>query len=90
MLETELWSGLRHRHTAKAAGQQKSPFLWPPRQRPTLQVRNVLGELPKQQHGQALNLMRAAWKVKTAEEGEKRLEQLARFLERDTRRTVGS
>jgi transposase-like protein len=46
-------------------------------------VRNVLGELPKQQHGQALNLMRAAWKVKTAEEGEKRLEQLARFLERD-------
>ena len=46
-------------------------------------VRNVLDELPKQQHGQALNLMRAAWKVKTAEEGEKRLEQLARFLERD-------
>src|SRR5262245_58631997 len=37
----------------------------------------------KEQHGQALNLMRAAWKVKTAEEGEKRLEQLARFLERD-------
>src|SRR5881398_2378461 len=27
--------------------------------------------------------MRAAWKVKTAEEGEQRLEQLARFLERD-------
>jgi len=46
-------------------------------------VRNVLDELPKEQHGQALNLMRAAWKVKTAEEGEKRLEQLARFLERD-------
>jgi putative transposase len=46
-------------------------------------VRNVLDELPKEQQGQALNLMRAAWKVKTAEEGEKRLEQLARFLERD-------
>ena len=46
-------------------------------------VRNVLAELPEQQHGQTLNLMRAAWKVKTAEEGEKRLEQLARFLERD-------
>ena len=30
-----------------------------------------------------MNLMRAAWRVKTAEEGEKRLEQLARFLERD-------
>ena len=27
--------------------------------------------------------MRAAWKVNTAEEGEKRLEQLARFLEQD-------
>jgi len=27
--------------------------------------------------------MRAAWKVSTAEEGEKRLEQLARFLEHD-------
>lgn len=46
-------------------------------------VRNVLDELPKEQQGQALNLMRAAWKMKTAEEGEKRLEQLARFLERD-------
>lgn len=46
-------------------------------------LRNVLDELPEQQRGQALNLMRAAWKVTTAEEGEKRLEQLARFLERD-------
>jgi len=46
-------------------------------------TRNVLDELPKEQHGQALNLMRAAWKVRSAEEGEKRIEQLARFLERD-------
>jgi len=46
-------------------------------------IRNVLNELPKEQHGQTRNLMRAAWKVKTAEEGEKRLEQLARFLERE-------
>lgn len=46
-------------------------------------LRNVLDELPEQQRGQALNLMRAAWKVTKAEEGEKRLEQLARFLERD-------
>ncbi|HEY4362990.1 MAG TPA: IS256 family transposase [Bryobacteraceae bacterium] len=46
-------------------------------------LRNVVDELPKEQHGQALNLMRAAWKVKTTEEGEKRLEQLARFWERD-------
>jgi transposase-like protein len=46
-------------------------------------IRNVLDELPEEQQGQALNLLRAAWKVKTAEEGEKRLEQLARFVERD-------
>jgi putative transposase len=46
-------------------------------------IRNVLDELPEEQHGQTLNLMRAAWKVHTAEEGEKRLEQLARFLEHD-------
>ncbi len=46
-------------------------------------VRNVLDELPKEQHGQALNLLRATWKVKTAEEGKKRLQQLAPFLERE-------
>jgi putative transposase len=46
-------------------------------------VRNVLDELPKDQRGQTLNLMRAAWKVKTAEEGGKRLEQLARLLEHE-------
>jgi transposase-like protein len=31
-------------------------------------VRNVLDELPEEQHGQALNLLRAAWKVNTPEE----------------------
>jgi putative transposase len=46
-------------------------------------LRNVLEELPREQQSQTRNLMRAAWKVQTAEEGEKRLEQLARFLERD-------
>jgi transposase-like protein len=46
-------------------------------------IENVLDELPDEQKGQTLNLMRAAWKVNTAEEGEKRMEQLARFLERD-------
>ena len=83
MLETELWSGLRHRRCGESRRKPKSPFLWPPRQRPTLQLRNVLDELPEEQQGQTLNLMRAAWKVTTPEEGEKRLEQLARFLERD-------
>jgi putative transposase len=46
-------------------------------------MRNVLEELPREQQSQVRNLLRAAWKVKSAEEGEKRLEQLARFLERD-------
>jgi putative transposase len=44
-------------------------------------MRNVIDELPKEQHAQAMNLMRAAWRVSDAEEGVKRLEQLARFLE---------
>jgi putative transposase len=43
----------------------------------------VLDELPRQQHAQTLNLMRAAWKLTDAEEGMKRLEQLARFFERE-------
>jgi putative transposase len=46
-------------------------------------MRNVLDELPREQHAQALNLMRAAWKLTDAEEGVKKLEQLARFLEHD-------
>jgi transposase-like protein len=46
-------------------------------------MRNVVDELPKEQQAQALNLMRAAWRVSDAEEGVKRLEQLARFLEHE-------
>jgi putative transposase len=46
-------------------------------------LRNVIDELPKDQQGQTLSLMRAAFRCTTAEEGEKRLEQMARFLERD-------
>jgi putative transposase len=46
-------------------------------------MRNVLDELPKEQHAQALNVMRATWRLPDAEEGMKRLEQLARFLEHD-------
>ena len=44
---------------------------------------NVLKELPQEQQRQTRNLLRAAWKVGTVEEGEKRLEQLARYLEHD-------
>lgn len=46
-------------------------------------LRNVVEELPQDQRSQTLSLMRAAFRCRTAEEGEKRLEQMARFLERD-------
>jgi transposase-like protein len=46
-------------------------------------LENVMKELPREQQDQTRNLMRAAWKVKTSEEGEKRLEQIARLLEQD-------
>jgi transposase-like protein len=46
-------------------------------------MRNVLDELPREQHAQVLNVMRAAWKLTDADEGVKRLEGLARFLEHE-------
>jgi len=46
-------------------------------------MRNVLDELPREQHAQALNMMRAAWQLTDADQGVKKLEQLARFLEHD-------
>ena len=42
-------------------------------------MRNVLDELPQERHAQALNRMRVAWRLSDADEGMKRLEQLARF-----------
>ena len=45
-------------------------------------IRNVLGHLPKELHDQVRAAMRAAWKL-DAKEGEQKLEQLARWLERD-------
>ena len=46
-------------------------------------IENVMGELPKEQQEQTRRLMRAAFKLSSAEEGEKRLEQIARQLEYD-------
>ena len=45
-------------------------------------IRNVVGHLPKDQHAQVKAAMRAAWKLE-ASEGQAKLEQLARWLERD-------
>jgi hypothetical protein len=46
-------------------------------------MRNVVDELPREQHAQVLNVMRAAWKLSDEDEGMKRLEGLARFLEHE-------
>jgi transposase-like protein len=46
-------------------------------------IENVMDELPKEQQEQTRRLMRAAFKLSSAEEGEKRLEQIARQLEYD-------
>ena len=45
-------------------------------------LRNVLGHLPKDQHPQVKAAFRAAMKL-DAKQGEQKLEQLARWLERD-------
>ena len=45
-------------------------------------VRNVLGHLPKEQHDQARSTLRAAWKL-DADEGIRKLEQYASWLERE-------
>lgn len=46
-------------------------------------LENVMNELPKEHQDQTRRLMRAAFKLSNAEEGEKRLEQIARQLEYD-------
>ena len=46
-------------------------------------IENVMNELPKEHQDQTRKLMRAAFKLSSAEEGEKRLEQIARQLEHD-------
>ena len=77
---TELWSGLRHRCTAKAAGQPKSPFLWPPRQRPTLQRRNVLDHLTDDQKPGVAKRLNAAYALEDYAGAKQALNQLHREL----------
>ena len=45
-------------------------------------LRNVIGHLPKDEHSQVKAAIRAAWKL-DAKDGIQKLEQLARWLERD-------
>jgi putative transposase len=53
-----------------------------PRQRPTLQLRNVLARLPRAPQAQTASLMRAAWKLKP-DEGMAKFRQIAGWLEHD-------
>ena len=46
-------------------------------------IRNVLEELPQEQHAQVRSLMRAAYKLERAEEGLGKMEKMASWLERD-------
>ena len=52
-------------------------------------VRNVLGHLPKEQYEQARSTLRAAWKL-DADEGIRKLEQYASWLEREWPSAAGS
>ena len=45
-------------------------------------IRNVTGHLPKDQHDQARSTLKAAWKLE-ADEGIRKIEQYASWLERD-------
>jgi hypothetical protein len=56
---------------------------WWNTQLPNRKMRNVLDELPREQHAPVVNVMRAAWRLTDFDEGLKRIEGLARFLEHD-------
>jgi putative transposase len=49
----------------------------------THKMRNVLDELPQEQHAQVRTLMRAAYKQEHATEGMARMEKLAQWIERE-------
>jgi transposase-like protein len=49
----------------------------------THKVRNVLDELPQEQHAQVRGLMRAAYKMENAADGMARMEKLAQWIERE-------
>jgi putative transposase len=65
---------------AKAAGQPKSPLLRPPRQRPTLQIRNVIGHLPEQHHGHVRQRLYCAYNMREYADARRGLDLLRRDL----------
>lgn len=65
---------------AKAAGQPKSPFLWPPRQRPTLQRRNVLDHLAEEHQAAVAARLNAAYALEEYDQAKVALDRLHREL----------
>src|SRR5579859_6193438 len=80
VLETELWSGLRHRRYGESCRQPKSPFLGPPRQRPTLQRRNVLDHLTDEQKPAVAKQLNAAYALEDHAAAKQALNALHREL----------
>ncbi len=62
---------------AKAAGNRHSPLLPLPRQRPTLQIANVLDDLPKKEQPQAAELLKAMPYAETQAECEQKRDEFA-------------
>ena len=65
---------------AKAAGQPKSPFLWPPRQRPTLQKRNVVDHLPDEHKADIRRKLQIAYAMTDYTDAKRALDRLHREL----------
>ena len=65
---------------AKAVGNRDSPFLWPPRQRPTLQRRNVLDHLTDEQKPPVAKKLNAAYALEDHAAAKLALTQLHREL----------
>ena len=78
--ETELWNGLRHRHCGESRRKPKSPFLSPPRQRPTLQRRNVLDHLSEGQRSLVAKKLNAAYALEDYAAAKQALDTLHREL----------
>src|ERR1700687_2497269 len=65
---------------AKAAGQPKSPFLWRPRQRPTLQKRNVVDHLPDEHKADIKRKHQNAYAMADYADAKRALDRLHREL----------
>ncbi len=65
---------------AKAAGQPKSPSLWPPRQRPTLQIRNVADHLSEEHQSNIRSKLRNAYAMISYADAKGELDRLWRQL----------